>query len=146
MNEGFRRQIPKSVSKILSENDTGDTGTHQAGILVPKGSEVLRFFPTLNPSDKNPRVHLVFRDPAGDKWEFAFIYYNNALFGGTRNEYRLTRMTEFIRIHNLRPGDELILERDENGARYVRYQRKRAVTVSASGVLKLGNTWKVIAY
>ena len=35
---------PTAITKILSMNDTGETGGHQAGILVPKGGDVLRFF------------------------------------------------------------------------------------------------------
>ena len=37
----------RSISKILSANDTGETGGHQAGILVPKQEEILSFFPPL---------------------------------------------------------------------------------------------------
>ncbi len=83
------------IVKVLSANDTGETGGHQAGILVPKDPALLSFFPKLDPTLYNPRVHLRFLDDAGTFWEFAFIYYNNALFDGTRNEYRLTRMTKY---------------------------------------------------
>ena len=33
-----------AVEKILSRNDTGETGGHQAGIHVPKKKEILSFF------------------------------------------------------------------------------------------------------
>ena len=136
---------PTSIAKTLSANDTGETGGHQAGILVPRDPEILSFFPPLSDDEKNPRVHLLFRDPAGETWEFAFIYYNNRFFGGTRNEYRLTRMTKFIRAHNLREGDELILRRTPDGKRHVEYQRQRRNgIVSEPGVLRLGSSWKVI--
>ena len=69
-----------AISKILSANDTGDTGAHQAGILVPKNREILGFFPPLDNSEKNPRYHLPFYDDSDTKWEFAFIYYNNRFF------------------------------------------------------------------
>ena len=36
----------KSISKILSANDIGATGGHQAGILIPKDPRILGFFPT----------------------------------------------------------------------------------------------------
>ena len=86
------------ITKTLSANDVGETGGHQAGILVPKEREILSFFPSLNPRDKNPRVTLVFREPDGiTRWDFNFIYYNNRFFGGTRNEYRLTCMTKYFR-------------------------------------------------
>lgn len=136
---------PTSIAKTLSANDTGETGGHQAGILVPREPEILSFFPPLGTEEKNPRVHLIFRDPAGEAWEFAFIYYNNSFFGGTRNEYRLTRMTKFMRAHNLREGDELILRRADDGTRHVEYRRQRQSNiVSEPGVLRLGSSWKVI--
>ena len=64
---------PSAITKVLSMNDTGETGGHQAGILVPKGSEVLSFFPDLGNDEKNPRVSLYFFDEAGQRWKFNFI-------------------------------------------------------------------------
>jgi hypothetical protein len=133
-----------AISKVLSANDTGETGAHQAGMLVPKDSRILSFFPSLDSSKLNPRHHLIFYDEASERWEFAFIYYNNAYFGGTRNEYRLTRMTPFIRMNGLRCGDELILEKTEEGRRIVRYRRERHPVRTSEGVLRLGSQWKVI--
>lgn len=136
---------PLAIVKELSANDTGDTGGHQAGILVPKQARILRFFPTLNAAEKNPRHHLVFHDEDGQRWEFAFIYYNNLFFGGTRNEYRLTRMTPYIRGNGLKPGDRIILRRDEETAmRFVSYRRASRLQWTASGALKLGSTWKEV--
>lgn len=129
------------ISKLLSANDTGDTGAHQAGILVPKDENILGFFPSLDSSVKNPRMHLQFEDEHGDKWEFAFIYYNNARFGGTRNEYRLTRMTPYIKRNALKPGDEIFFEKHSEGKRYLRYKR---VSQNGKHVLKLSGKWKVI--
>lgn len=130
------------IVKVLSANDTGETGGHQAGILVPKDPELLSFFPKLNASLYNPRVHLRFLDDGGTFWEFAFIYYNNALFDGTRNEYRLTRMTRYIRQAGLAVGDEVILSRD--GDRYrVSHARRQQGKVSG-GVLQLGTGWRVV--
>lgn len=134
--------IEQQIVKTLSANDTGETGAHQAGILVPKESGLLSFFPKLDASQYNPRVHLNFLDDGGKFWEFAFIYYNNALFDGTRNEYRLTRMTKYIRQAGLVVGDELILSRD--GDRYwVSFSRKRKAE-RTSGVLQLGTNWRVV--
>lgn len=134
----------RKISKVLSANDTGDTGGHQAGILVPKDPEILGFFPPLTPDVKNPRHHLYFTDDTGRQWEFAFIYYNGRLFGGTRNEYRLTRMTPFLREAGLRPGDELVLEHHEGEGYSVHYSRAHARRIT-NGVLKLGGGWKVVA-
>lgn len=132
----------QQIIKILSANDTGETGGHQAGILVPKNPTLLSFFPKLDASLYNPRVHLRFLDNGGTFWEFAFIYYNNALFGGTRNEYRLTRMTKYIRQAGLICGDEVVLSR--NGGRYrVSHVRRQQAQV-AGGVLHLGTGWRVV--
>lgn len=134
--------MERRIAKILSANDTGETGAHQAGILVPKEPELLYFFPELDASQYNPRVHLHFLDDGGTFWEFAFIYYNNALFNGTRNEYRLTRMTKYIRQAGLVVGDELILSRD--GDRYqVSHRRERKLERSGN-VLKLGAGWRIV--
>lgn len=131
------------IAKILSANDTGETGGHQAGILVPREPDVLAFFPKLDAATYNPRCHLMFLDDGGTFWEFAFIYYNNKFFDGTRNEYRLTRMTRYIREAGLIVGDEVILSRD--GDRYrVSHRRKQQVERAAGGVLKLGTGWRVV--
>lgn len=134
----------QAISKILSANDSGETGAHQAGILVPKEQDVLNFFPPLGREEKNPRHHLPFTDDTGTRWEFAFIYYNNRFFGGTRNEFRLTRMTPYFKGNNLVAGDELILERDEDGGRLIRYKRSKKTGIGKDGVLRLGSQWKVI--
>ena len=136
---------PKTISKVLSSNDTGGTGGHQAGILIPKGGDVLEFFPDLNSDEKNPRTYLYFIDEGGQRWKFNFIYYNNKLFGGTRNEYRLTGMTAYIRQNNLKTGDSVILSRDDNGVLSIRCERQRTV-VSSTPQLVISGTWKVINY
>lgn len=133
----------RSIAKVLSANDTGDTGGHQAGILVPKEPAILSFFPDLDASRYNPRCHLRFVDDDGSYWELAFIYYNNALFGGTRNEYRLTRMTKYIRQAGLVPGDEIVLS-VERGLYRISYRRKNRLERVPGAVLKLGNGWRVV--
>lgn len=134
------------ITKILSANDTGETGGHQAGILVPKSHEILSFFPPVDANTLNPRHHLVFHEDSGERWEFAFIYYNNRFFGGTRNEFRLTRMTTYIRRHSLKPGDVVTLSRLASGRRIVSFGRAKSVARSTDGVLKLGSNWKVINF
>lgn len=135
---------PKMITKELSANDTGETGGHQAGILVPRRPELLGFFPPLNVKKYNPRVHLHFTDSSGGRWEFAFIYYNNRFFGGTRNEYRLTRMTKYIRSSGLMAGDVVELSRDDEDEYRVDFQRKNRATVNEKGALSLGSGWRVI--
>lgn len=131
------------IVKILSANDTGETGAHQAGILVPKESEIISFFPILDPKQYNPRCHMMFLDDYGSFWEFAFIYYNNALFDGTRNEYRLTRMTKYIRQERLLAGDEVTLS-CQDGRYKVSHKRQQPLVRTSGGILKLGTSWRVI--
>lgn len=131
---------PRAITKNLSRNDTGETGGHQAGILVPKDPQILTFFPSLDSSMKNPRVWLHFNDPQGRLWKFSFIYYNNSYFGGTRNEYRLTWMTAFIKNYNLKAGDKLTFLRDDDGYN-INYEREG---MSQSDVLRLGTSWKIV--
>jgi hypothetical protein len=129
-----------AIEKILSANDTGENGTHQAGILIPKDNEILGFFPQLDAKIKNPRVPIDLIDDANREWTFSFIYYNNRKFGGTRNEYRLTGMTAFFREFNLKAGDKIILRRENPRKVKITFSRAGAKT----GSLKLSTTWKVI--
>jgi len=136
---------PRSISKALSRNDTGQTGAHQVGILVPKDLQILSFFPTLAARIKNPRAVIRFQDDKGKAWDFVFIYYNNKFYNGTRNEYRLTRMTEFMRVHSLKAGDELILMRDDDDITFrITFTRKNAVQKTTDGILRLGSEWRII--
>jgi hypothetical protein len=136
------------IVKVLSANDTGETGGHQAGLLIPRKDEILSFFPKLDGAQLNPRAHLHFEDQEGRFWEFAFIYYNNKFFGGTRNEYRLTRMTKYIRDAGLATGDEVILKYRADGNYFISYQRETAALITeqeeGGTVLRLGSGWKVI--
>ena len=114
---------PSQISKILSNNDIGETGSHQAGICIPKKNDILSFFPELDKQIKNPREAMVFIDKSGGRWEFNFIYYNNKFFGGTRNEYRLTGMIPFIRENKLKAGDTVVLSHLEDGSSRIDYDR-----------------------
>ena len=134
----------RGIQKTLSRNDTGENGSHQAGILIPKKDEILCFFPELDKKIKNPRHGLSFTDSFGVKWLFSFIYYNNSFFGGTRNEYRLTGMTRFIKAYNLKAGDKLIMNRNENGFYTIEYSLVEDIQIDSREVLKLGNSWKII--
>ena len=139
----------QTITKILSTNDSGASGGHQAGILIPRKQRILSFFPSLDASRLNPRVLLRFKDSSGYFWEFAFIYYNNRFFGGTRNEYRLTRMTKYIREAGLVAGDEVLMHRNTNGQYSISYRRAIEPTASRDEagrvVLTLGSGWRVVA-
>lgn len=133
-----------AVEKELSGNDTGETGGHQAGMLIPKGGDVLKFFPELPSGIKNPRVVLDFVDETGRIWAFNFIYYNGKFFGGTRNEYRLTGMTQYIRAFNLKTGDTIVLEKESERLRRICYRRRGR---EEGAPLKLGlGGWRIIDF
>lgn len=139
--------MSRKISKKLSANDVGATGGHQAGILVPKDKTILSFFPSLESNIKNPRISLVVRESIdGTRWKFNFIYYNNRLFGGTRNEYRLTCMTQYLRAINSRVGDDLIFSKDENGSIYIDHVRSEDddSKLNDKGILVLSGGWKII--
>ena len=95
--------------KRLTANDVGLTGTHQSGIHIPH-SEIglLKALPALDPNSKNPEAWLQCEDEFGELHQFRFIYYNNRLHDdrGTRNEYRITRITKYFRVTGAEPGDE----------------------------------------
>ena len=146
---------PVAITKVLSMNDTGETGGHQAGILVPKGGEILKFFPDLGNKEKNPRVVMYFLDDSGKTWKLNFIYYNNKFFDskGTRNEYRLTGMTAFFRENDLHAGDSITLKHLADGTDHISYGRfimptiKKMETDDGQTKKRLvigGTDWKVI--
>ncbi len=140
--------IKMTISKVLSANDSGETGGHQAGLVIPKKEDFLSFFPMLDSSKLNPRAHLHFEDQAGHSWEFAFIYYNNRFFGGTRNEYRLTRMMQYFRECGLVTGDEVVMDRGSDRRYFISYRRSKKKSLSIKDkqvtVLRLGTGWKLI--
>ena len=112
---------PQSFAKVLSANDTGETGGHQAGILVPKGDPaLLAFFPPLDASVQNPDARIEVVDDGGRLWKLRYIYYNNRLHAprGTRNEYRLTHLTRFLRDAGARVGDSLVFTATATPGRY----------------------------
>ena len=94
--------------KTLTANDTGETGGHQAGMHIPKSQkDLIEFLPRLVPSTKNPDLWLSCTDQDGNEWQFRYIHYNNRLHdpGGTRDEYRITHMTQFFRAIGASSGD-----------------------------------------
>jgi hypothetical protein len=111
----------QTFKKTLSANDTGESGGHQAGILIPKGDAAFRaFLPELGNAEKNPRAWIECTDPDGRIWDFCFIYYNNKHHdpGGTRDEYRITHMTKFLRLFGAKQGDEAVISGEPGSGRY----------------------------
>lgn len=136
--------MERSFAKVLSANDVGATGSHQAGILVPRSDpELLSFFPALDPSVHNPDAWITCIDDAGDEWRLRYIYYNNRFHsdGGTRNEYRLTCLTPYFRRNAVKPGEQLVLTATSAPGRYLitvgRDQNEQAATAVRAGVIAL---------
>lgn len=128
-----------AFSKSLSANDVGSTGSHQCGVHIPKGEfELLKFLPTLDPCLKNPDAWLHCVDDDGVRLCFRFVYYNNRLHAdkGTRDEYRITRMTAWFRQNDAREGDVFEISRAVGEDAYaVRLVQRKAATVPGVGVL-----------
>jgi Restriction endonuclease EcoRII, N-terminal len=100
------------IEKVLTENDLGLTGSHQAGFLIPKALVKSKIFSELSHTEVNPRARLKFEElKTGDVWYFNYIFYNSRLFGGSRSEYRLTGLATFLRAHSLQPGDSIVFKR-----------------------------------
>jgi hypothetical protein len=110
-----------AYQKLLTANDTGETGSHQAGLHIPKtNEELLEFLPTLDPRDKNPDSWLECVDEASRIWKFRFVYYNNKLHSikGTRNEFRITHTTAYFRSVGATEGDTFTISKNEEESLY----------------------------
>ena len=119
-----------------------------AGILIPKEQQVLDFFPSLDKFVKNPRSELVMHERnAATRWVFNFIYYNNRFFGGTRNEYRLTCMTQYLRASNAKVGDEVLFSLNDDHSYELAIVRAKdlSTVVRDDGVLVLSGGWKIVS-
>jgi len=105
------------ISKVLTSNDVGATGSHQAGIVIPSQIAECGFFPTLNHGIINPRIQIsVEIPPTGSFLKINYIYYNGRLHGtSTRNEFRITGLTGFLKSQGAFQGDSLTFSRDAGG-------------------------------
>lgn len=121
----------KKFIKTLSANDVGTTGGHMGGILVPKGDgELLAFLPPLDASTLNPSAWIDCQAPDGSPLRLRFVYYNNRLHtpGGTRNEYRITYLTKFLRSEGAKEGDVFEIAKEDGSSFY------RIRVISTGGV------------
>jgi hypothetical protein len=146
-------QHAETFVKTLSSNDVGATGAHQGGVLIPRVSSILNFFPPLNTAEVNPRETVEFIDvQSGAVWTFNYIYYNGVLTGASsRNEYRLTGMTAYLRDNDVVTGDQIELSRSVSGTRYISHvPQGPASAIGPSSpsedpdVIVLSGTWKTI--
>ncbi|THG34340.1 hypothetical protein E6C70_08645 [Glaciibacter flavus] len=140
----------ETLIKELSRNDVGETGGHQAGIVVPRVESALAFFPGLNPDEFNPRTSLRVVDTStGNQLALNYIYYNGRLSGSsTRNEYRLTGLSRYLREAHAKAGDSLVFTKDDDGVYYLSLEPKEAVVTDAiqpkpsDGIVVLSGTWR----
>lgn len=121
------------ISKSLTPNDVGTTGSHQAGMAIPKAPDILAFFPALDSAESNPRARLAVHVPAlGRTFDLSFIYYNGRLHGtSTRNEYRLTGLTSVFKALDAKPGDVVNLAQDASGGIRLTLERDEATPTAA---------------
>lgn len=85
-----------SFCKLVSPNDAGTTGGHQAGLYIPKNSIKLLFdYPGVKGENKEDIGRIVWFD--GIESECRLKYYGTK----TRNEYRITRLGKSFDEGNL---------------------------------------------
>lgn len=111
----------KKFIKALSANDVGTTGGHMGGVLVPKADgELLAFLPPLDGSALNPSAWIDCKTPDGSPLRLRFVYYNNRLHtpSGTRNEYRITYLTKFLRDAGANDGDLFEIAKEDGSSIY----------------------------
>ncbi len=130
------------ICKTLSANDLGLTGGHQSGILIPKRLlQETTIFPALGTEEKNPRVQLEFRIVAsGEILRLNFIYYNSKFFGGSRNEFRLTGLTPYLRRIGASLGDTVKMS-EHRGRLYLEHS-VRAQDFKANRIV-LSGEWAI---
>ena len=95
------KHYKEQLFKVLSRNDTGETGGHQSGISIPKAVAGSSIFPA--------------------------IYYNDKYHGKPadkcHDEFRLTCTNSYIREHNIKAGDQIWFAIDDDGKRYIGFMR-----------------------
>ncbi len=90
-------------------------------MLIPKGDREFRIFlGELDGSIKNPRKTITCIEENGYALELQYIHYNNKFHDvtGTRNEFRLTCLTAYLRRSGARAGDEIEIAKEEQGQVY----------------------------
>ena len=122
------KEFKEQLFKILSRNDTGETGGHQSGISIPKAVASSIIFPRMSTKTLNPRQELVFTDEGGTDWVLNYIYYNDKYhgkpIGKCHDEFRLTGTNAYIKAHNIKSGDQNWFAIDADGKRHIGYVRK----------------------
>lgn len=140
----------KKVSKKLTLTDVGKNSSHLSAIRIPAsvvGSDVL---PELPQNVLNPKVDLLFYDENGKAWKFQYIFYNDKFHGKpvklSHNEYRLSRVRDYIRAYALEEDDEVWFSIDENGIRRIGYIKKTVPQKDDDGIIHIRGGWKIFEY
>ena len=121
----------------------GDTGSHQAGIHVPR--VLVHFFPALNESALNPRSNVRLQSEQGVTGTCKYIHYNNKLVSrGTRDEYRITRIHSFLTERGARTGDTIEFSRLDDSQYLVRIVPSEFEPETDSVVVDLARGWKTV--
>lgn len=108
-----------TISKILNKTDLAESGSH-GGLVVTK--------PMINPLTdffEETGVDRDFKDK--DDGEFFSIHYMDYTSNGTTPNDRVTPIGRFKTKHELKPGDQLILQKiDQNGKKdyFIEYARR----------------------
>ena len=103
--------------KTLTKNDVGSTGSHQAGLHIPKRNrELIKFLPDLDHSTKNPSVFFKCIDDDNIEWAFRYIYYNNKFYdkNGTRDEFRITHTNLFFKSQTALENDDFEISKSSD--------------------------------
>lgn len=122
------KNFKEQLFKILSRNDTGETGSNQSGIAIPKAVASSSIFPKMSIQFLNPRREITFIDEGGKEWVFQYIYYNDKYHGKAVGKYhdecRLTYTNAYIRENNIKSGDQIWFAIDEFGKRFIGFLRE----------------------
>jgi hypothetical protein len=129
--------------KVLSSNDVGSTGGHQSGVVIPKSVANGGFFPHLEPSSLNPRQTLsAILHPSNKSITLNYIYYNGKLHEtSTRNEYRLTGISSFLKDVGAQEGDKLILTKVASDRYSLRLEVGGVESAEGRLVVRLSKDW-----
>ena len=140
----------KSFSKTLRANDVGITGSHQSGLHIPKIElELLTILPSLDLSVKNPDAWIECLDVNRQIHQFIFVYYNNKFHDptGTRNEFRITHMTGYLKKEAACEGDTFQISKNEDSPYYeirvLRQEKNRDIQKDEDVVrIKIKSDWR----
>ena len=107
--------------KVLTKNDCGVTGAHQSGLHISKREHsLLAVLPMLDSLSKNPDTELQCFDEKLGSFAFRFVHYNNRHHSqkGTRDEFRITRISRYLRLADAVPGDIFHISRRNSDSNY----------------------------